>query len=118
FLTRSWQELQDVFPLERQLSRLDYLDQQPRLLRNLMSGVCFANLYDEERRNNFRLPWLDLLQGVEDLRELEPIRQICPQFSDDDLQQIEKWLERKDESLLHAMDQTRQMGIELTPYWP
>ncbi|KAE8176464.1 inorganic triphosphatase [Photobacterium carnosum] len=117
-LTRSWSELLDVFPAERQLNRIDYLDQKPRLLRNLMSGIAFAGLYDEDRRISFRMPWLDLLQGLEDLRELEPIRQLLPLFEADDLAQIEKWLQRQEESLLHAMSQTRQISIELTPYWP
>ncbi|SMY37853.1 CYTH and CHAD domain-containing protein [Photobacterium andalusiense] len=117
-LTRSWSELLDVFPAERQLSRIDYLDQKPRLVRNLMSGIAFAGLYDEERRACFRMPWLDLLQGLEDLRELEPIRQLLPLFEGDDLAQVEKWLQRQEESLLHAMSQTRQISIELTPYWP
>ena len=117
-LTRSWSELLDVFPAERQLSRIDYLDQKPRLVRNLMSGIAFAGLYDEDRRACFRMPWLDLLQGLEDLRELEPIRQLLPLFEGDDLAQIEKWLQRQEESLLHAMSQTRQISIELTPYWP
>jgi len=117
-LTRSWEELADVFPTERQLSRIDYLDQQPRLIRNLMSGLCFADLYDEEKRAGFRMPWLDLLRGMEDLRQLEPIRLLLDQPEDEDRRQIEKWLNRKEESLLHAMDQTRQIGIELAPYWP
>ncbi|MEC6833085.1 CYTH and CHAD domain-containing protein [Photobacterium toruni] len=117
-LTRSWSELLDVFPIERQLSRIDYLDQKPRLLRNLMSGIAFAGLYDEDRRASFRMPWLDLLQGLEDLRGLEPIRQLLALFEGDDLAQIQKWLQRQEESLLHAMSQTRQISIELTPYWP
>ena len=118
-LSRSWQELLDVFPAGRQLNRIDYLDQQPRLIRNLMSGLSFASLYEEEKRSAFRMPWLDLLQGIDDLRHLEPIRELIDQQQDDeDRSQIEKWLQRKEESLIHAMDQTRQMGIELAPYWP
>ncbi|MBY5948080.1 inorganic triphosphatase [Photobacterium rosenbergii] len=118
-LARSWQELLDVFPAERQLNRVDYLDQQPRLIRNLMSGLSFASLYEEEKRMAFRMPWLDLQQGIEDLRHLEPIRQLLGEQEDEeDRSQIEKWLQRKEESLIHAMDQTRQMGIELMPYWP
>ncbi|MGF1686330.1 inorganic triphosphatase [Photobacterium japonica] len=118
-LARSWQELQDVFPTERQLNRIDYLDQHPRLLRNLMSGLSFAELYDADKRQTFRMPWLDLLQGIDDLRQLEPIRALIPlQADDEDRRQMEKWLQRKEESLIHAMDQTRQMGIDLSPYWP
>ncbi|MGR5079338.1 CYTH and CHAD domain-containing protein [Photobacterium swingsii] len=117
-LARSWQELQDVFPAERQLDRVEYCDQQPRLIRNLMSGLCFANLYDEDKRAGFRMPWLDLLRGIEDLRQLEPIRTLLADHQEDDLVQMEKWLERREESLLHAMNQTRHIGIELSPYWP
>ncbi|PSW15102.1 inorganic triphosphatase [Photobacterium sanctipauli] len=118
-LSRSWQELVDVFPAERQLNRIDYLDQQPRLVRNLTSGLSFAALYDAEKRRVFRMPWLDLLRGIEDLRQLEPIHAlVAGQEDEEDRRQLEKWLTRKEESLIHAMDQTRQMGIELLPYWP
>ncbi|WP_064605944.1 CYTH and CHAD domain-containing protein [Photobacterium sp. J15] len=117
-LARSWEELAEVFPVQRQLGRVDYLDQQPRLTRNLMSGLCFAKLYDEEKRSGFRLPWLDLLRGIEDLRHLEPIRLLLEQQDDEDRCQIEKWLSRQEESLLHAMEQTRLNGIEQAPYWP
>ncbi|WP_299019403.1 inorganic triphosphatase [uncultured Photobacterium sp.] len=117
-LTRSWEELADVFPAQRQLSRIDYLDQQPRLTRNLMSGLCFAKLYDEDKRASFRMPWLDLLRGIEDLRQLEPIRVLLEEQEEEDRSQIEKWLGRQEESLLHAMEQTRHNGIEQLPYWP
>lgn len=117
-LPRSWDELLDVFPSQRSLNRVDYFDQQPRLLRNLMSGTCFASLYDEDKRAAFRMPWLDLLRGIEDLRQLEPIRALAERYDDDDRKQLEKWLRRKEESLIYAMDQTRQMGVELIPYWP
>jgi triphosphatase len=118
-LSRSWEELQDVFPSLRELNRIDYFDQQPRLLRNLMSGMCFAELYDEGKRSYFRMPWQDLLQGIEDLHQLDVVRSlVILQDDEEDKAQIEKWLSRKEESLIHAMDQTRQMGVELTPYWP
>ncbi len=117
-LSRSWRELMDAFPAERQLTRSDYIDQKPRLQRNLMCGLSFAALYDPELRQAFRMPWFDLLQGIDDLYALEPIRQLLPLFEGDDFVQIEKWLQRQNESLIHAMDQTRKMSIELAPYWP
>ncbi|PSW42334.1 CYTH and CHAD domain-containing protein [Photobacterium leiognathi] len=117
-LSRSWSELLDVFPAERQLTRSDYIDQKSRLQRNLMCGLSFAELYEPELRKVFRMPWFDLLQGIEDLSALEPIRQLLTSFEGEDLLQIEKWLQRQNESLIHAMDQTRKMSIELAPYWP
>ena len=108
----------EVFPAERQLTRSDYIDQKSRLQRNLMCGLSFAELYEPELRKVFRMPWFDLLQGIEDLSALEPIRQLLTSFEGEDLLQIEKWLQRQNESLIHAMDQTRKMSIELAPYWP
>ena len=116
-LTLSWDELLSVFALENELDRFGYLDQLPRLLRNLLSGCCVASLYDEEDRETFRLPWLDLMQGIEDIQLLEPVRKLASEFDEDDSTQIEKWLTRKEESLLHAMMQSRQIGVALTPYW-
>lgn len=116
-LDKTWAELMEAFPAERQLSRQDYFDQQPRLNRSLMTGICFASLYDETKRHSFRLPWEDLVQGIDDLKMLEPLRVLVAQLEGDDQKQLERWLERQEHSILHAMDQTRQMGIEIPPYW-
>ncbi len=118
-LSKAWEELAEAFSEKRALSRADYLDQQARLLRNLVGGLCFASLYEDERREVFRSPWLDILQGMEDLRQLEPIRSLQPDYEDEeDRKQIDKWLHRKEDSLLHAMDQSRQIGLAQPPYWP
>lgn len=117
-LPESWQELLGVFGAENVLTRQDYFDQFPRLQRNLLLGTCVASLYDKTRRKAFRLPWLDLLQGIEDLMLLEPVRALVDEIeNEDDRVQAVKWLDRKEESLLHAMAQSRQSGLELEPYW-
>lgn len=117
-LGQSWEELLEVFGTANEFDRYGYYDQQARLQRNLLTGTCIAALFDEERRSTFRLPWLDLLQGIEDLHLLEPVRALRPKIdSEDDAAQIDKWLRRKEESLLHAMQQSRFIGVGLTPYW-
>ena len=72
-LDRTWAELMEAFPPERTLNRQEYIDQQYRLMRNLYTGVGFASLYDEEERISFRLPWADLLQGIDDLLNAKSI---------------------------------------------
>lgn len=118
-LTHYWHELLKVFSLENEMGRIAYLDQQPRLFRNLLTGCSFASLYDVEQRETFRLPWLDILQGIDDFLLLEPLRgQLTAQdIEQEDKDQIKKWLNRKEESLLHAMAQSRQIGVTLDPYW-
>lgn len=118
-LDKSWDELGSVFTDDLQLSRQVYLDQHTRLTRNLMTGRCFAQLYDDEIRATFRLPWLDILRGIDDLQMLTPLHNLVDEIEDkDERKQLVKWLLRKEEYLLHAIDQTRHIGVELTPYWP
>ena len=31
--------------------------------------------------------------------------------------QLERWLARQEVSILHAMEQTRQISVEVEPYW-
>jgi triphosphatase len=116
-LDRTWQELLDGFPVEKILSAQDYIDGYYRLNRNLYSGVCFASLYDQNLRLSFRLPWADLLQGIDDLLTLAPMRQLVSELEGDEQEQLQRWIERQQASILYAMEQTRGMCTEVQPYW-
>ncbi|GAL21393.1 adenylate cyclase [Vibrio maritimus] len=116
-LARTWAELIEAFPPEKLLSRQEYIDQQYRLMRNLYTGVGFASLYSMEERNNFRLPWADLLQGIDDLQMLELLEKLVDKLEGEEREQLERWLRRQESSILHAMEQTRQISIEAEPYW-
>ncbi len=116
-LDKTWAELVEAFPLERPLSRQDYIDQQHRLSRNLYTGICFASLYNEEERSAFRLPWEDLKKGIDDLLMLEPLHKLLPNLQGEEQAQLERWLSRQEHSILYAMEQTRKMSIDTLPYW-
>ncbi|CAH8198756.1 inorganic triphosphatase [Vibrio aestuarianus] len=116
-LDRTWAELMEVFPPKVELNPQEYIDQQYRLMRNLYTGVGFASLYDAEERQNFRLPWADLLQGIDDLLMLKPLESLVDKLQDDEQDQLKRWLVRQENSIVHAMEQTRHIGIEAEPYW-
>ncbi|OEE79826.1 inorganic triphosphatase [Vibrio genomosp. F6] len=116
-LDRTWAELMEAFPPECTLTSQDYVEQQYRLMRNLYTGVGFASLYDVEERNTFRLPWADLIQGIDDLLMLKPLEQCINLLQGDEKEQLERWLARQEVSILHAMEQTRQISVEVEPYW-
>ncbi|WP_406731960.1 inorganic triphosphatase [Vibrio scophthalmi] len=116
-LERTWHELMAAFPPEKELVSQDYIDQQYHLMRNLYTGVGFASLYDADERNRFRLPWADLLQGIDDLLTLKPLKQLVDKLEGDEREQLERWLLRQESSILHAMEQTRAISIEAEPYW-
>lgn len=117
-LGRTWEALESAFSTSNQLTPSDYFRQKMRLRRNLMTGTCFASIYDEESRKGFRLPWLDLLQGINDVMSLEPLRALVPLLTnEEERDQLERWIIRQERSLLYAMEQTRRAGLEFPPYW-
>ncbi|WP_261834696.1 CYTH and CHAD domain-containing protein [Vibrio ishigakensis] len=116
-LDRTWAELQSSFPIEQPLSAQDYVKEQYHLNRSLFSGICFAAIFDQELRQVFRLPWADLAQGIDDLLTLETVRPLVEEFEGDEQEQLQRWLDRQQTSILHAMEQTRAMCLEVEPYW-
>ena len=116
-LDRTWAELMEAFPPERSLSSQDYIDQQYRLMRNLYTGVSFASLFDTEERNSFRMPWSDLLHGIDDLLKLRTLQKLVESLEGDEQEQLARWVARQESSILHAMEQTRVICIETEPYW-
>ncbi|CAM2972541.1 Inorganic triphosphatase [Vibrio neptunius] len=116
-LDRTWAELMEAFPPERSLNSQDYIDQQYRLRRNLYTGVSFASLFDFEERNNFRVPWSDLLHGIDDLIKLRTLGNMVDKLEGEEKEQLQRWLSRQEGSILHAMEQTRVICIEAEPYW-
>lgn len=116
-LDRSWAELLEAFPPERLLNQQEYIDQQHRLTRNLFTGIGFASLYPDEERKSFRMPWEDLLQGIDDLLMLRLVEKLVGKLEGEEQEQLERWLIRQESSTLHAMEQTRAIGLEAKPYW-
>ncbi|PJC85542.1 inorganic triphosphatase [Vibrio sp. HA2012] len=116
-LDRTWTDLQDAFPLAVTLKCQDYIDQEYRLMRNMYTGICFASIYDLDQRDAFRMPWADLQQGIDDLLTLSPLQLLVEELEDEERTQLEKWIARQENSILHAMEQTRLIGLEALPYW-
>jgi len=116
-LDKSWTSLKEAFPEEQVLSANEYIEQQECLAKNLYTGIGFANLFDEEERRTFRLPWIDLLQGIDDLLMLEPLETLTKRLEGDEKDQVERWIHRQENSILHAMEQTRMIIMSNDPYW-
>ena len=79
--------------------------------------MSFASLFDFEERNSFRLPWSDLLHGIDDLLKLRTLDNMVDKLEGDEQEQLQRWLSRQESSILHAMEQTRIICIEAEPYW-
>ncbi|WP_406664135.1 CYTH domain-containing protein [Gallaecimonas sp. GXIMD1310] len=106
--------------LVKGLSVAGYLDQQSRISRFLAACRTFAALYDNEQANDMQEQWQDLLEGIEEGLRLDGLAQLASRLdmTDDDAEQFEGWLTRKRQSLLTAMEQSRQLCLEQLPFWP
>ncbi|MDP2562239.1 CYTH and CHAD domain-containing protein [Psychrobium sp. 1_MG-2023] len=117
FLAQDWELVHKTLPYESTLTYQDYLAQRLNLQHNMQVGVCVGNLFDSESQQRFRAPWSDIAVGIDQLLQFEPIKQLLRAECLDDDGAIKSWLERKESSLIHAMEQSRKSALKLTPYW-
>jgi len=116
-LESSWQSVLDSALSAAHLNANDYLALHEKLKQNLLIGRCFSHHYSAERRDKFRLPWLDILQGIDDLTVLQVLMDVAKHQPEAIAVQIEKVLMRKQNSLLDALEQTRHQALNMQPYW-
>ncbi len=48
---------------------------------------------------------------------LRTLEQFVEKLEGEEQEQLQRWLIRQENSILHAMEQTRIIGIEAHPYW-
>ncbi|GGB35290.1 inorganic triphosphatase [Oceanisphaera marina] len=113
----SWHILRNSALGEPTLDGERYIQQKGKLRRNLMIGLCFSTLYPEADRIGFRMPWLDILRGIEDLDMLSPLQEVSEQLDATEAAELEQWLARKQQFLLEALEQSRTQALLMKPYW-
>ncbi|WP_137674279.1 CYTH domain-containing protein [Agarivorans sp. Toyoura001] len=116
-LQTSWDYLQQSALAQQQVDADIYIKQATKLRRNLLVGMCVGELFDQELRQEFRLPWVDILSGIEELSLFKPLREMLPQLDSEQQQPIEKWVRRKEQSLLNALEFSRQQALQQAVYW-
>ena len=116
-LENSWKELLTISKISEAFDHASYQSLRDMLRRNLQVGVCFATLYNSDPVQGFRLPWLNLLGRLSDLEHLEWIFDAMNQMCCPDSHAIRQWLSSQLTPRLVELDQIRQRGIGMQPYW-
>ncbi|MBA6390357.1 CYTH and CHAD domain-containing protein [Colwellia sp. BRX10-3] len=93
-----------------------YIAQSKLLYRSSLTGTWLAGLFDNDLRDKFRHPWLDLQQGISELKSLWIIQLQLEKLSEPP-QKIVQWQHSKVEGLLSALDNTKAIAIAMEPYW-
>lgn len=115
-LSKSLDELVTELSEAESLSSEKYLEQAPLLNFSLHTGIWFAGLFDEEERNKYRAPWLDLREGINELQVLWLIHQQLQRLPEQP-EKLVKWQQSKVDNLLHAIDHSKNSAMSVLPYW-
>ncbi len=95
----------------------DYLNHHRLLTRSLLTGSWFGLLFDREKRLEFRGPWLDLHQGIDELATLQFLKEHLQNASEEPPLKLINWLDNKLENLLCALEHSKDAALNLSPYW-
>ncbi|MER2490848.1 CYTH domain-containing protein [Catenovulum sediminis] len=114
---QSWVRIQKKMPSKEQFGMQDYIDVERSIGRGLLTGVCVGSLYNESDRMDFRSPWLDIMEGISDLKTLNLFLQCLDSYTEDNQQELQQWAENKITNLVKVMEQSRQSALKMVPYW-
>ena len=98
------------------LQSQQYLDLSKPLYRSSLTGTWLAGLFDNELRDKFRHPWLDLQQGITELHSLWII-QLQLEKLDNPPKKMVQWQNSKVDSLLIALNHTKAIAVTMPRYW-
>ncbi|MEE4246930.1 MAG: CYTH domain-containing protein [Kangiellaceae bacterium] len=116
-LEHTLKELKRVYGPKVKLDGQDYIEQTSLLRRALDQGLFFGGLFDSKQRQQYRQPWLDLLAGSRELRFNEYAKQVFIDLDIKTEEDAEAWLDKRNESVFEAMEQTRKASFKSKPYW-
>ena len=109
-------EISTEMKLLENLSCEQYIALSKLLYRSLLTGTWLAGLFNNELRDKFRRPWLDLQQGISELQALWVMQLQLEKLSEPPVKLL-KWQASKVEGLLVALDNTKAIAIDAIPYW-
>ena len=115
-LSQSLQQLMTAMPKSAINDAEKMLSQRNVLQRSLFTGNWFGQLFDGDERKLYRTSWLDMQQGLRELQSLWIIKQQLEKL-DEPAEKIVKWQQGKVDSLLIALEHSKQMALSMNVYW-
>ncbi|TEW53901.1 CYTH and CHAD domain-containing protein [Psychromonas sp. RZ22] len=117
-LTEGWSKLIKLLSADALLSTEQLLPNQGLLISNLMTELSLGNVFDFEKCTKYCYPWLDIYQGMMELSMLDAIYELAADEDEGEIQaEYFKWVKRKQDSLLSAIEQSKQRAVMNEMYW-
>jgi triphosphatase len=116
WLSQSWQTVMQSLPRNNEMNSAKYLALETTLKQSLLNGFLLGDLFVDSR-GNFRAPWLDLLQGIDELKAIAFLQEATLECDVDDPLEFRQWIDEKLESLLAVMERSRKIAMQAEVYW-
>lgn len=115
-LETAWEKVKQQLLKESSLNAKQYLKAQNLLKCSLQNGFLFGGLYVEES-SDFRAPWLDIAEGIQELYTLDLLQHELPAAELQNQDELQLWCQEKIDNLLSVMEQSRAVAKQMQPYW-
>ncbi|MDN4503838.1 CYTH domain-containing protein [Alteromonadaceae bacterium BrNp21-10] len=116
-LASGWQSVVDCMQGEESLSTEQYLASEATIKTSLFNGVFLADLYGESTNAAFRAPWLDIMDGIEEVHTIRLLQSELQYVELPDDLGLEQWCQEKAQRIVDIMDQSRRRALLSAPYW-
>jgi triphosphatase len=116
WLSQSWQTLMQSLPREGKMDAAKYLSISVLLKQSITNGFLLGELFADSR-GDFRAPWLDLAQGIEELKALAFLHDAVIECEVEDPGEFKQWMSDKTQNLIQVMERTREIAMHAEVYW-
>ncbi len=116
WLSQTWQTMMQSLPTSGEMDSNQYLALEVLLQQSLMNGFLLAELFSETR-GTFRAPWLDLMEGINELKALTFLQMSQNEFEISEQEEFSEWLQEKRKALLTVMEMSRKVAMQADTYW-
>lgn len=116
WLSQSWQTVQQSLPRNVGMDDKQYLALEVMLRQSLINGFLLADLFADSR-GHFRAPWIDLSDGIKELRCIKLINESIDDLDIEDKNDFSNWIDDKTNSVIHVMERSRKFAMDADIYW-
>ncbi|WP_395345139.1 inorganic triphosphatase [Ningiella sp. W23] len=116
WLSQSWQTVIQSLPSNASMDAIKYLSLEVLLKQSLINGFLLADLFIDTR-GHFRAPWLDLMQGIEELKAIDFLKDALKECEIEELDEFNEWLAEKSQSLISVMERSLKVAMNAEVYW-
>ncbi|AWL11037.1 Triphosphatase [Saliniradius amylolyticus] len=117
WLAQAWANATDAIASNDSFNTDSYMACEPALRQMLYHGLFLGDLFSPEARKQFRAPWLDILDGIEELKVFVLLQEELQVAEVEEKDELLDSAQHKQAHLLAVMEQSRQEVLKSEPYW-